>query len=153
MKKIRQRKAMAALMALGIVLLFLGVYGAWSGATHVGPGVWTFGGDEPGTGGALGTDEHQEVIQQDEYRRQYYACAVMFFALGGVLLYGSRKDWKARDKLEKEQNELAKAWELTISNPENVQKMQQHPELYRDDFKQWIKENHPELSQQPNRHA
>jgi len=28
-------------MALGIVLLFLGVYGVWDGATHVGPGVWT----------------------------------------------------------------------------------------------------------------
>jgi hypothetical protein len=31
MKKINQRKGMAALMALGTVLLFLGVYGVWEG--------------------------------------------------------------------------------------------------------------------------
>jgi len=44
-----------------------------------------------------------------------------------------------------ETNELEKSWEQAISNPQNVEEFWQHPDSYRDDFKQWIKENHPNL--------
>ncbi len=132
---------MASLMALGIVLLFLGVYGAWDGVTHVGPGVWTFGGDD--------VDDHSEVVSEAQYKRECYRAAVMFFVFGGLILCGATENWKERNRLEK-------SWERTISNPENVQDIHKHPENYRDDFKKWIKENHPELAprdflQQPNR--
>lgn len=139
MKKIKQRKRMVAWMALGIVLLFLGVYGVWDGATHVGPGVWAFGGDEPGTGGALGTDEHQDRILEDQYKRECYVTAVLFLFFGGIVLRDVIKKWKERDGLEK-------SWNQIISNPDSVLELHKHPDNYRDDFKQWIKDNHPQLA-------
>jgi hypothetical protein len=138
MKKIKQRKGTVAWMALAAVLLYLGGYGVWMGITHVGPGVWEFGGGEPGTGGALEADTFWDVIPEDEYKLQCYVSAVFSFWIGGLFLWDAIKKWKER-------NELEKSWELAISNPSNVQEIQRHPESYRDDFRQWIKENHPNL--------
>jgi hypothetical protein len=138
-KKIKQRKGMAALMALAAVLLYMGGYGVWLGITHVGPGVWEFGGDEPGTGGGLGVDEYQAVIPSNQYKRECYASAAMFFFFGGVILWQVVKKWKER-------NELEKSWEQMLSNPDNIQEIHKHPENYRNDFKQWIRENHPHLA-------
>jgi hypothetical protein len=77
-------------------------------------------------------------ITEAQYKRECYVTAGLFFWGGGVLLWELITKWKER-------NELEKSWERTISNPENVQMIRHHPELYRDDFKQWIKENHPNL--------
>jgi hypothetical protein len=63
----------------------------------------------------------------------------MFFSVGGVILWEVVKKWKERDELEK-------SWKRMISNPDNIQDINKHPENYRDDFKQWIKENHPHLA-------
>jgi len=62
----------------------------------------------------------------------------MLLLFGVVTLCGAIGAWKKRDELEE-------SWERRISNPHNVQKIQQHSELYRDDFRRWIKENHPNL--------
>ena len=139
MKKIRQRKGMVALMALAAVLLHLGGYGVLKGITHHGNGVWEFGGDEPGTGGSLGTDEYRDVVSEDQYKRECYVTAALFLFFGGIVLWDGIKKWKERDELEK-------SWERMISNYDNVQEIHKHPENYRGDFKQWIKENHPHLA-------
>jgi hypothetical protein len=138
MKKIKHRKGMVALMLAAAVLFYFGGHFAWDGITHHGSGVWQFGGDEPGTDGQIGTDEFSEVIPETQYKRECYAAAVMFFVFGGGILWEVIKKWKER-------NELEKSWERTVSNPESLQEVHKHPELYRDDFKKWINENHPNL--------
>jgi len=130
---------MLALMLAAAFLFYFGGRFAWEGITHRGNGVWDFGGDEPGTGGQLGTDEHQDVIPEDQNKRECYVDAAMFFSVGGVILWEVVKKWKERDELEK-------SWKRMISNPDNIQDINKHPENYRDDFKQWIKENHPHLA-------
>ena len=117
---------MVALAALAIALLYGGGDSVWEGVTHHGSGVWTFDGDEP------------EFVSEHQYKRECYCNAVMFFLFAGGLLWGVIGTWKERDELEN-------SWERTISNPENQQDVQKHPELYRDDFKKWINENHPHL--------
>lgn len=129
---------MLALMLAAAALFYFGGHFAWQGITHHGSGVWEFGGDEPGTGGQIGTDEIREVIPEARYKRECYATSVMFFVFAGTILCGAIQAWRKRDELEK-------SWERTISNPENLQEVHKHPELYRDDFKKWINENHPNL--------
>ena len=135
-KKIRQRKKLQAWLVVSLVLFLIGVHFLWAAMTHRGPGVWTFGGDEPGTDSSAGTEEFQEVIPQDEYRRYCYVSAAMFFLFGGVALSATIAGWKKR-------NELEEAWRRKISHPEGLQDIHKKPELYRDDFKQWLNENHP----------
>jgi hypothetical protein len=130
---------MVALMAVLAVLLSIGGNSVWNAITHVGPGVWTVGGDEAGTVGQLGTGEHQDVIPGSQYKRECYATAALSFFLGGIVLWNVVKKWKERDELEK-------SWERMISNPDDIEDIHMHPENYRDDFKQWIKENHPHLA-------
>lgn len=135
MKKVKQRKGMVALMALAAVLLCFGGHLVWVGITHVGPGVWMYGGEDF-TGHA--EDEHAEVIPQTEYRRQCFVSGTFTLLVAGAILWPVVKAWK-------EQNELEISWERTVSNPDSLQEVHKHPELYRDDFKKWINENHPNL--------
>ena len=128
-----------ALMLAAAFLFYFGGHFAWEGIAHHGNGVWEFGGDEPGTGGQLGTNEHQDVIPEGQYKRECYVTAALFFFFGGIVLWDVIKKWKER-------NELEKSWKRMISNPDNIQDIHKHPENYRDDFKQWIKENHPHLA-------
>jgi len=127
---------MVALMAVLAVLLSIGGNSVWNGITHVGPGVRTFGGAEAGTVGQLGTGEQQDVIPGSQYKRECYATSALSFFLGGIVLWNIIKQWKERDELEK-------SWKRMVSNPDNIEDIHKHPENYRDDFKQWIKENHP----------
>jgi hypothetical protein len=138
MKKLKQRRGMVALAALAIALLCGGGDSVWEGLTHHGSGVWTFGGDEPGTGGNVGTDEHSEIVSEHQYKRECYRNAVVFFLFAGGLLWGVIGTWKERDELEN-------SWERAISHPESLQDIHKHPEFYRKDFKKWINENHPHL--------
>jgi hypothetical protein len=142
MKKLRQRKGLVALMLAAAALSFVGGSYAWRGITHHGPGFWTFGGDAPESSGSSGTEEHTEETPENEYKRQCYGGAGIFLLFAGMILWEVVKKWRERDELEK-------SWEQTISvwmkHPDGLQSMQERPELYRDDFKQWIKENHPEF--------
>jgi hypothetical protein len=64
--------------------------------------------------------------------------AVLWFGLGGwVLWLGIKK--------QKERNEQEASWKQSVSDQDNVQDIQRHPENYRDDFKKWLNENHPNL--------
>jgi hypothetical protein len=54
-------------------------------------------------------------------------------------LWNVIKKWKERDELEK-------SWKRMISNTDNIEDIHKHPENYRDEFKQWVKENHPHLA-------
>ena len=123
---------MVALMAAAAALFYFGGHFAWDGITHHGSGVWEFGGYDSGA------DEYQAVIPEAEYKRHCYVGAVMFFVFAGIFMVGGIEKWRER-------NELEKSWERAISNPENLQEIHKHPELYRDDFKMWINENHPNL--------
>lgn len=130
---------MVALMLVAAVMLYLGGHFAWRGITHHGSGVWEFGGDEPGTGGNLGTDEHREVIPEGQYKRECYATMALFFFFGGVVLADAIRRWKER-------NDLETSWKRMIANADNIQSLHNNPKFYRDDFKQWIKENRPDLA-------
>ena len=79
------------------------------------------------------------MIPEHQYKRECYGLAGMFFLFGGGLLWEVTRAWKERSELEE-------TWKRMISNPENLKDIHKHPEIYRDDFKQWIKENHPHLS-------
>jgi hypothetical protein len=136
MKKIKQRKGLVALMALGALFLYLGGHLMWEGITHVGAGAWKYGGDEGWRGS--GTEEYWAVIPEHQYKRECYAAAGGLFLFGGVILWGIIAKWKER-------NELEKSWEQSVSNPVNGQEILRHPEYWPEDFRQWIKENHPNL--------
>jgi hypothetical protein len=137
MKRIRQRKGMVALIALAAALLCMGGSLLWAGKTHVGSGLWPYGGDSPGDYGGSEPEVTVEVSEQ-QYKRNCYVGGGMLSLFGSVILFGVIRAWKERNSLET-------SWERTISNPQNVQEILQHSELYRDDFRRWIKENHPNL--------
>ncbi|HEY1718231.1 MAG TPA: hypothetical protein VGH42_08050 [Verrucomicrobiae bacterium] len=139
MKKIIQRKGLVGLAILGTFVIWMGCRCGWDGYTHHGKGTWTFGGDESGTGGALGSDEYQDTIPEDQYKRESYINAVTFFIIGGLMLQHAIVKWRER-------NELEKSWKRMLENTKAMDELHQKPELYRDDFKQWIKENHPHLA-------
>jgi hypothetical protein len=126
-------------MLLGTYLIWMGCCCGWKGYTHHAEGKWWFGGDEPGTGGAISTQEFQEMVSESEYKRQSYLASVILFFIGGWILWHSVSEWRERNNLEE-------SWTLMISDPFNVQHINQHPETYRDDFRRWIKENHPHLT-------
>jgi hypothetical protein len=138
MKKIKQRKGMVALIALSVLFLFLGGDLLWCGKTQVGPGWTLYGGFGDESRGDIGADIRRGLISESEYKRQSYCEGGGLLLFGVVSLCGAIGAWKKR-------NELEKAWEQTIGNPQNVQDILQHSELYRDDFRRWIKQNHPNL--------
>lgn len=135
-KIFKHRKAMIGAMMLGAMLLSFGVDGLWRGLTHHGPGVWEFGGPEPGTGGNVETPEYRDTVSESSYKRLCYRDAATFFLFGGLFLYGAVDKWRERSDLEK-------SWRRRMSDPQFLRDVQVHPERYRDDFKQWIKETHP----------
>jgi hypothetical protein len=137
MKKIRQRRGMVALAILGLYVIWMGCCCGWRGFTHHGNGTWTFGGSAPEASGAPDTDEYKDVLSESEYKRQSYLTAGIFFFFGGWMLRHSIGKWRERTKLEK-------AWQKTITH--NLDDIHRNPAMYRDDFKQWIKETHPHLS-------
>jgi hypothetical protein len=139
MKKLKQRKGMVGLIIVAAVLFYLGGGSVWRGITHHGKGWREYGGAAPESSGLPDTDEHWEQVSETQYKRECYADGVMFFIVGGVILAGVIKEWREQDGLEK-------SWKRLISNPEGLQEVHKHPELYRDDFKKWVKENHPHLS-------
>jgi hypothetical protein len=138
MKKIKQRKGTVVLIALAAIFLFLGGGLLWLGKTHVGPGWTLFGGFGDESSGDTGADLRRGRISESEYKRQSYFEGGILFLFGVATLCGAIGVWKKR-------NELERSWERTISNPQNVQEILQHSELYRNDFRRWIKENHPNL--------
>ena len=96
MEKIKQRKGLVAVMVLAAVLLYGSGYLLWDGLTHVGPGVWHYGGEK--YGGRLQEDEYEAVIPERQYKRQ---CCVAAFALslaGVTFLWGAIDAWKKRNK-------------------------------------------------------
>ena len=128
---------MVALIVLALVLLSMGGDLLWAGKTHVGSGLWRYGGDSPGDYGGSEPEVTMKV-SEEQYKRNCYVGGGMLSLFGGVILWGVIRAWKERNHLEK-------SWERTISNPQNIQDISQHLDLYRDDFRQWVKENHPNL--------
>jgi hypothetical protein len=135
---IKEKKAIMGWTSLAIALLYMGALGLWIGLTHVGPGVLQFGGDEPGTGGMAGTDEFEEVVPESEYKEQFSFRAVMFSAFGFYTLWQVRKMWKKR-KGEEEY------WNGVVKHSDAAERINKDWPHYREDFKQWIEENHPKL--------
>jgi len=138
MRKFIQRRWIVAWFIASGFLFYFGSHFLWQAITHKGSGVWTFGGDEPGTGGQLGSDEYQAVISGGEYKRQCEVNACMFFVIGGLIVAEAIRRWKDRTDCEL-------TWQRMITHPKNIQDMKENPDIFRDDFKQWVKENHPEL--------
>lgn len=60
----------------------------------------------------------------------------LFFVVGAITFWSGIKSWRER-------NELEIAWERAIAI--NSSEILSHPERYRQDFRLWIKENHPHL--------
>lgn len=75
-----------------------------------------------------------------------------YLILVGLGIWVAVAKWaNEEDKLRKEKTELEKSWVRMILNPNNLQEIRRHPEHYRDDFKQWIKEIQPDLLLQADR--
>jgi hypothetical protein len=118
--------------------LFLAAHFARVGVTHVGLGPWSFGGDEPATGRALGTDEWEDVIPEGEYKLHCYVSAAFLLLIGAPLFWSVVRTWVER-------NELEDSWERVVPNTDWVSHFGGRPELYRDDFGRWLEQNHPSL--------
>ena len=105
---------------------------------HKGPGFVDYGSEDYG-------NVDVEKVSESEYKRHEYTTHGMLLGIG-VLFWFLIADYaKGITKQEKEKAELEKSWVRMILNPNNVQEIRRHPEHYRDDFKQWIKEIQPDL--------
>jgi hypothetical protein len=85
------------LLIAAIAALWLGSDFLWKGATHKGGGFLTVGGDQPGTGGMISTDEHTGFFSERVYRRDSYVTGCIFLALGGMLMWSTVQRWKRGD--------------------------------------------------------
>lgn len=81
--KLSKRRKTVGIIGLGLFLILFGVRAAWIGVVHTGPGLLTFGGDEPGTDGAIGTEEFQDEVPEDEYKQRFYFYAVALLCSWG----------------------------------------------------------------------
>jgi hypothetical protein len=117
---------------------------------HKGSGFVDYGSGGYGEYGGLAGDDSDsepdvEKVSESEYKQHEYTMNGMLLGFG-VLFWFLVADYaKGLNKLEKEKSELEKSWVRIILNPDNVQDIRRHPETYRDDFKQWIKEIQPDL--------
>lgn len=121
-------------MALAVVLLYWGGHFIDKGVTHKGPGWWNFSDYSDDGSGETG----DKWLAENQYKRLCYRVGGMSLVFSGMIFWSVIAEWKKK-------NELETSWERMVSNPLNVQDIRLHPERYRDDFRQWIKENHPNL--------
>jgi len=117
---------------------------------HKGPGFVDYGSGSYGEYGGLagdGSDSEPDVekVSESEYKRQEYGTNGMLLGFGVFFWFLVAVYAKEINKQEKEKNELEKSWVRIILNPNNVQEIRRHPQYYRDDFKQWIREIQPDL--------
>lgn len=119
-------------------------------AHHKGSGFVDYGSGGYGEYGGLAGDDSNsepdvEKVSESEYKRHEYSTNGMLLGLGVFFWFLVANYAKGINQQQKEKNELEKSWVRIILNPDNVQDIRRHPEHYRDDFKQWIKEIQPEL--------
>ncbi len=136
-KKLKQRRQMLWWLVASLVCFDLGVSSTIHSLTHHGPGMLPVGGPSPEGSGAPDTDETREQFPESEYRRQCRIDAVFFLLLGGWTMAEFVSAWRKRNAIEAH-------WTKIISY--NLPDVHKHPDAYRDDFKQWIKDNHPHLT-------
>ena len=85
------------LILVAAVSLLLGCNFTWKAVSHHGDGIWTFGGDKPGTDYAISTDEFNAVISETQYKRRCWTEAFIFFAAGLGISIGIIREWKKPD--------------------------------------------------------
>jgi hypothetical protein len=95
MKDGHSKKFPLWLLVAAVAALSLGTHFIWKGATHKGGGFLTFGGDQPGTGGMVSTEEHTDYVSERFYRRDFCLTGSIFIILGGMLM------WSAVQRLKK----------------------------------------------------
>jgi hypothetical protein len=117
---------------------------------HKGPGFVDYGSEGYGKYGGLAGDDFDyepdvEKVSESEYKRYEYSMNGVLLGFGVFFWFLVAAYAKEINGLEKEKNELEKSWVRMILNPNSVQEIRRHPEHYRDDFKQWIREIQPDL--------
>jgi hypothetical protein len=117
---------------------------------HKGPGFADYGAEGFGKyGGLAGGDSNYESAvekaSESEYKRHEYSMNGTLLGFGVMFWLWAASYAKGINKLEKEKKELEKSWVRTLLNPNSVQDIRLHPENYRDDFRQWIREIQPDL--------
>lgn len=117
---------------------------------HKGPGFVDYGGAGFGEYGGLVDDDSNsepdvEKVSESEYKRNEYSTNGTLLGLGVICWFWVASYAKNISKLEKEKRELERSWVRTIVDTNNVQDIRRHPENYRDDFKQWMREIQPDL--------
>lgn len=103
--RIKQRKGLVALTTLAALMLYGSWTFVWDGMTHVGPGLWRYGGET--------THEYWAQISEHKYKRECYEHAVGLLLLSGAIFWGVLDKWKQRNKLD--------SWEQTVPTPPVVQ--------------------------------
>lgn len=129
---------MVAWFALAILLAYGGASLVWQGATNSGGGWWHFYGYEDYRG--VSGDEHWGKLPEKQYKRQCYMGGGVLLLFSGIIFRSVIAEWRKR-------NDLEESWQRSILDPEKLLAIQQNPEIYREDFRQWIKENHPPSSE------
>jgi hypothetical protein len=119
-------------------------------AHHKGRGFMDYGSGGYGEYGGLAGDDSNsepdvEKVSESEYKRHEYSMNGMLLGFGVMFWFWVASYANGINKLEKEKIERERSWIRMILNPINVQEIRRHPEHYRDDFKQWIKEIQPDL--------
>ncbi len=99
--KVQDRPGLCALFLAGGLSLVAGGSRLHEAITHVGPGVVEVGGEEPGTGGAIATDEHALLVGVRQYRREMWSEAGVLFLLGGAVMWGAFRLWSERNQMER----------------------------------------------------
>ncbi|PWU20821.1 MAG: hypothetical protein C5B50_03070 [Verrucomicrobia bacterium] len=143
-RKIGERPGLCAAMVAGAVAIYVGGDFVWRGMTHRGPGIVTYGGDEPGTGGATSSPEFDAEVPEAEYRRKQYEYAFVFFIFGAVFLVEALKGWKERNKEERiysrQIDAIRKAMlERRIPVAITLKELERWPGLWGDDFVRWAR--------------
>ena len=85
----KTRTIILAMIAGGSFVL--AIHFAWDGLTHHGNGVWLYGGDVPGTGGQITTNEFWSVVSEKKYQRNCFAGTVMFLVVAAGFAYEACK--------------------------------------------------------------
>jgi len=118
------------------LLLLLGIDLTWKAITCHSPSAdWIL--DNPNISFSNG---------EKERKRDLYGYAALAFIGFGIVFFDTIKKWRGQDDLEK-------TWKKIVSDPEYLKHVHKQPQIYREDFKCWIAENHPHLKvweQPPN---
>jgi len=140
--KVKRRNGLSLCFMGAVLALWLGAYGVWEGAPHKGKGMILVGGPGPDYAGHE-TEEHWDPVSERVYRRDCYLRGTIFLSICCMLIWHAAGNWRERDGREKH-------WDSLLSDPEKRGDMEKHPERYRDDLIEYLKQTRSDKPPPPS---